>query len=83
MVKEKITEVMHEVASFADDISPTAASAFNVLYASSGEIKYRCGLRGGGHVDVMASTGDEAATKAYAERPGAYVTSINPAPQDR
>ena len=78
MPKEKVTEVMHEVASFADEVSPTAASAFNPLYSSSGVITYRCTMRDGGHVDVDAATGDEAAMKAIAKRPGGFVTSINP-----
>lgn len=83
MVKEKITEVMHEVASFANEVSPTAASAFNPLYSASGAMLYRCQLRDGTYVDVEAVSGDEAALKALAKRPGAFVTGINPAPQDR
>lgn len=74
----KVEEVRREVASFADETSPTAASAFNRLYESSGELTYRCTLRDGGHVDVVAATGDEAALKAQAKQPGCYVTSITP-----
>ena len=83
MVKEKITEVKHEVASFADEVSPTAASAFNPIHPVSGAMVYRCALRDGTHIDVEAVSGDEAALKALAKRPGAFVTGINPAPQAR
>ena len=83
MVKEKIAEAMVEVASFADEVSPTAASAFNPIHPTSGSILYRCALRDGSYVDVEAATGDEAALKALAKRPGAFVTGINPAPQAR
>ena len=83
MTKEKITEVMHEVAGFADAVSPTAASAFNPIHPESGSMLYRCALRDGTYVDVEAVSGDEAAKKALAKRPGAFVTGINPAPQAR
>lgn len=45
---------------------------------------YRCGLKtpmgAVTSVDVMASTGDDAATAALRDFPGAFVTHIEPAP---
>ncbi len=72
---------MREIASLTSDISPTAASAFNPLYPSSGSMVYRCVMRDGQVADVKAATGDEAALSALARFPGGFVTSINPAPK--
>ena len=71
-------EVKREIPAMTQEISPTAASAFNPLYGASGTIGYRCILRDGRVVDVEAATGDEAALKALAKAPGSFVTSVNP-----
>jgi len=73
-------EVMREITSLDVGISPTAASAFNPLYASSGVMKYRCVLKDGSFIDVDAATGDDAAAKAISAR-GLFVQSVNPAPK--
>lgn len=65
------------------EASPTAASAGNPLFSSSGVITYRVLLAGAGvaGVDVDAASGDEAADMALAQYPGAKVTHVAPAPQ--
>ena len=62
--------------------SATAATVGNALYPTSGEQLYRV-MTNMGTVDVLASTGDEAADKALAQRPGAKVGHIAPAPQTK
>ena len=68
----------------AQGVSPTAASAHNRLYQPSGEMLMRVTMTTGAglaFVDVMASSGDEAAEKAHAKFMGGKVTQVVPAPQ--
>ncbi len=76
---------MSEYTLPAQERSPTAASAANPLFGPSGVIPYRVivdtAMGGRTFVDVDAATGDDAASKALAQFPGAKVALVEPAPQ--
>lgn len=78
--RTKDGEVMREIASMDVGISPTAASAFNPLFPTTGVLKYRVEFERGGYEDVVAAGGDDAAAMALRLNPGAKVVRINPAP---
>lgn len=65
--------------------SPTAANAHNRLFGDTGVISYRVQMLTavGGFipVDVEASSGDDAASRALAQYPGAKVAHVAPTPQ--
>lgn len=71
------------VLSHRED-SPTAASAHNRLFKTSGVIAYKVmvatamGLQS---IEVDAATGDDAAEQALAKFPGAKVAHVEPAPK--
>lgn len=76
--EKKEGPLLHTIAS------PTAASASNPLFGPSGVQTYRVLLAtpfGQAQADVDAATGDEAATMALAQHPGAKVAHVSPAPQ--
>ncbi len=81
MIQEttKDGEVMREIASMDAGISPTAASAFNPLFPTSGPMLYRVEFERGAFEDVMAATGDAAAEAGLRLQPGGKVVRVNPA----
>lgn len=73
----------HEVAATKEEREALGFRA----WPDSGEQTYRVAYNtangGLGYADVLAKTGDEAATKALSEIGGGKVTNIAPAPQRR
>lgn len=79
------TEEKPNASFFHREDSPTAASAHNRLYRTSGVQKYRVAVASSTgmlvHHDVDAASGDEAAELALSAFPGAKVAHVAPAPQ--
>lgn len=73
----------HEAAATQEEREALGFRAWPDSGAQTYRVQYRTANGGMAHVDVKATTGDQAAEKALAEIGGGKVTNISPAPQPR